>query len=202
MINKTQQENIRAAIAAVEQNTNAELVTVLARQADNYRYIGFTWAALVALVSPTVLLMLPFWLDLLHILATQCLVFAVLAVAFQWLPLRRLLVPKKMAYWHAANLARRQFLDNNLHHTEGESGVLIFVAEAERYVEIIADRGISRHVPQEQWQDIVNEFIAAVKAGQVEQGFLRCIDQCGQLLKQHCPATDTRNELPDHLVLI
>lgn len=202
LINKQAQEKISDAIAAVERHTNAELVTVLARQADDYRYIGFTWAALVALVSPAVLLMLPMWLDLQHIIFTQSITFTVLALLFQWHPLRRLLVPKKLAHWHASNLARRQFLDNNLHHTEGESGVLIFVSEAERYVEIIADRGISQHVPQEKWQAIVDAFVVAVKAGQTEQGFLRCIEQCGALLHQHCPAQGTRNELPDHLILI
>ena len=77
LINKTQQKNISDAIAAVERNTNAELVTVLARQADDYRYIGFTWAALVALVSPGVLLMLPLWLDLQHIIFTQSITFTV-----------------------------------------------------------------------------------------------------------------------------
>lgn len=202
LINETQQKTISAAIAAVERHTNAELVTVLAHRADDYRYVGFSWAALVALVSPTLLLMLPFWLDLQHILLTQCIVFTLCALLFQWEPLRRLLVPKKLARWHASNLARRQFLENNLHHTEGESGVLIFVTEFERYVEIIADRGISRKVPDTQWQAIVDEFITAVKAGKTEEGFLRCIEQCGKLLQEHSPAEGTRNELPDRLVLV
>jgi len=64
--------------------------------------------------------------------------------------------------------------------------VLIFVSAAEQYVEIIADRGINRHVPKQQWQAIVDEFVTSVKAGKTEQGFLRCIEQCGELLHKHC----------------
>jgi len=175
---------------------------VLARQADDYRYVGFTWAALVALISPTVLLALPFWLDLQHIMIIQALTFIACALLFQWQPLRYYLVPKRLAHWHASNLACRQFLHNNLHHTEGDSGVLIFVSQAEHYVEIIADRGISAHIAHEQWQAIVNQFIQSVKAGNTEQGFLDCIQQCGELLQKHCPAQHTRNELPNHLVMI
>ena len=202
LINDDQKEKIRAAIASVEAHTYGELVTVLARKADDYRYIGLTWAALLALVSPFALMMSPLWLDTQHYLILQLAVFTVLALLSQWQPVRRFLVPRKIAHWRAANLARRQFLENNLHHTEQESGLLIFVAEEERYVEIIADRGISRHVAPEQWQDIVDEFTESVKCGDTEGGFLRCIERCGELLKHHCPAQETQNELPDHLVIL
>ena len=112
------------------------------------------------------------------------------------------LVPKRVRFWRAANLARRQFLENNLHYTKGETGVLIFVSEAEHYVEIIADRGIDQHVDQEKWQEIINGFTARVKAGEIEQGFIECIERCGELLKEHAPATEEKNELPNRMVVI
>ena len=84
----------------------------------------------------------------------------------------------------------------------GFSGVLIFVSAAEHYVEIIADRGISRHVTHEQWQAIVDAFTAAVKRGETLRGFLDCVNACGELLKRHVPATDQKNELPNHLVML
>ena len=40
----------------------------------------------------------------------------------------------------------RQFLAHGLHKTENRTGVLIFAAVAERYVEIIADAGINAKV--------------------------------------------------------
>ncbi len=81
-------------------------------------------------------------------------------------------------------------------------GVLIFVSEAEHYVEIIADRGISQHVSNDEWQEIINSFIEKVKAGQTKEGFLNCISSCGDLLKQYAPATEQKNELPNHLIVL
>ena len=94
------------------------------------------------------------------------------------------------------------FLENNLHHTDDEMGLLIFVSEAEQYVEIIADRGISKHVADDQWQAIINQFTSRVKAKHTLQGFIECIEACGGLLKQHVPATSEKNELPNHLIVL
>ena len=202
LVTEAGQQKIRDAIANVERGTYAELVTVLAHRADNYPFVSVAWAAMLAMLTPAIVMLLPFWLEPFHILLVQAVVFSLAALLFRWQPILMKLVPKKLAIGNAQNLARRQFLQNNLHHTEGESGVLIFVAEAEHYVEIIADRGISRHVPDEKWQAIVDEFIVAVKTGRTEEGFLRCIQQCGALLQQHCPASENKNELPDRLVVV
>lgn len=202
LLNETQLERIAKAIDAVEKQTDAELVTVLARRADDYLYIPTLWAAMLALITPVIIDFTPLWLSGHDMLMIQWIVFIVLAIVLRFPPLMMRLVPKRVRYWRAANLARRQFLENNLHYTRGETGVLIFVSEAEHYVEIIADRGIDQHVPKEQWQDIVNAFTARVRAGQIEQGFVECINRCGEILTQHAPATEEKNELPNRMVVL
>jgi putative membrane protein len=196
------QQAVSDAIAAVERETDAELVTVVARRADDYAYIPTLWAAVVALLTPAALALTPLWLTLWEVTLAQWLVFAVLAFALRWPPLLIRLIPRSVRRWRAANLARRQFLEQNLHHTRFESGVLIFVAEAEHYVEILADRGISRLVSDAQWQAIVDRFTAQVRRGDTLEGFLECIQSCGELLKTHLPATDNKDELPNHLVVL
>jgi putative membrane protein len=202
MLNEQELELLAAAIASVEAKTDAELVTVLAHQADSYLYIPTLWAAIIALLLPALIKLTPFWLLADDLFLLQWIIFVLLAVVLRWQPLMMKLVPKKVKYWRAENLARRQFLANNLHHTCGESGVLIFVSEAEHYVEIIADRGIDKFVNQDQWQSIVNAFIAQVKAGNTVAGLTNCINSCGELLEQYVPATEAKNELPNHLVVI
>ena len=64
---------------------------------------------------------------------------------------------------HAA--AMRQFLAQGMQKTEGRTGVLIFAAAAERYVEIIADGGINAKVTQDVWDAAVAALIAAIKDG-------------------------------------
>lgn len=202
LLTESQLEQVSDAISRVEQKTDAELVTVLAYQADSYHYIPTLWAALLALVSPGILMFTPFWLDVKEVVLVQLIVFLVGAVILRIPPVMRRIIPGRIKRWRASNLARRQFLENNLHHTSGETGVLIFVAETERYVEIIADRGISQHVADPEWQDIVDDFTRRVKAGQTLDGFLVAVERCGELLAKHVPATVEKNELPNRMVII
>jgi putative membrane protein len=204
LLTTEQQQKVAQAIAEVEKHTDAELVAVLARQSDGYHYIPLLWAALLALATPTLLLLSPFWLDAGTIAFIQLLVFMLAALLLRIPALAVRLIPKPVRYWRASNLARRQFLDHNLHHTRGETGVLIFVSEAERYVEIIADRGINDKVPREQWESIVAGFVESVRRGETLQGFLSCIDACGALLRRHVPVTQERNEdeLSNRLIVL
>lgn len=200
----TEQEAARVAeaISKLEKETDAELVTVLARQADSYHYIPTLWAALVALLSPGVVAFTPFWLSVSDVILVQLVVFLALAIILRLPPVMRRIIPAGVKQWRAGNLAKRQFLENNLHHTAGETGLLIFVSETERYVEIIADRGISQHVAHEAWQDIVDEFTRLVREDKTLEGFLTAVERCGKLLIEHVPATSEKNELPNHMVMI
>lgn len=202
LLTKEQQQRVAEAIATVERDTDAELVTVLAYRSDDYTHIPTLWAAALALLTPGVLAITPLWLHPWDLLLAQWGVFLLLAVLLRWQPLHSRLVPKKLKRWRASHLAHRQFLAQNLHHTNGETGLLIFVSEAEHYVQILADRGIDQHVAPEQWQAIVDAFIAKVRRGETLQGFLDCIHQCGELLKTHVPATHTKNELPNRMIVL
>lgn len=208
LLTADEQQQIAAAIAQIERNTDAELITVLARRSDHYAYLAITVAAALALLTPGIVALLPFWLHtwnslgLWEITLMQWLVFIALALLLQWPPLLTRIIPPAVKRWRAANLARRQFLEQNLHHTRNHTGVLIFVSELEHYVEIIADRGIDQHVEPQQWQAIVDDFIAHVRRGDTLQGFLQCVQACGELLQQHVPATDQKNELPNRLIVL
>jgi putative membrane protein len=202
LLNESEQRQVAAAINAVERETDAELVTVLAARADDYTYIPLLWASVLALLVPGALNYFGGWLSAQELLLVQWLSFAGLSLLLRIPALTSRLIPRAVRHWRAANMARRQFLEHNLHHTTGATGMLIFVSEAEHYVEILVDRGISAHLPDETWQAIVATFTQQVKQGQTLQGFLGCIEACGAQLKQHVPATHQRNELPNHLVVL
>lgn len=202
LLNESEQRQVAAAINAVERETDAELVTVLAARADDYTYIPLLWASVLALLVPGALNYFGGWLSAQELLLMQWLSFAGLSLLLRIPALTSRLIPRAVRHWRAANMARRQFLEHNLHHTTGATGMLIFVSEAEHYVEILVDRGISAHLPDETWQAIVATFTQQVKQGQTLQGFLGCIEACGAQLKQHVPATHQRNELPNHLVVL
>lgn len=202
LLSEHEQRQVAEAIARVEQQTDAELVTVLAARADDYAYIPLLWASLLALVVPGIVHYLSGWLTMHTLLLAQWITFVVLCLLFRLPKITTYLIPRSVRHWRASNLARRQFLEQNLHHTVGGTGVLIFVSEAERYVEILVDEGISRRLDDRAWDAIVLAFTQRVKQGQTLQGFIACIEASGELLKTHVPLTQVRNELPNRLIVL
>jgi putative membrane protein len=202
LINKQQQTKVQQAIELAEKNTDAELVTVLAGESDDYYFIPTMWAALISLVTPAVLFQTNLWLDQTDIFWIQLIEFITLALVFRWRPVKHLLVPKRVKFARAALVAKEQFLDQGLHHTQGETGVLIFVSEAEHYAEILADRGINNLVPDGAWDNILHQLLAQIKANNTESGLIEAIKACGDLLAEHAPASHDKNELANHLVII
>lgn len=202
LLSESELQQVAAAIERVEAHTDAELVTVLAARADDYRYIPLLWASLIALLLPGALLFFSGWLSAWQLVLVQWATFVVLALLFRLPGLTTRLIPPAVRRWRACNLARRQFLELNLHHTDGETGMLIFVSEAERYVEILVDRGISSRIDNSAWQAVVAAFTGKVREGQVLEGFIACIESCGELLREQVPKTHPRNELPNRLVVL
>ncbi|MDF1693542.1 MAG: TPM domain-containing protein [Zhongshania sp.] len=202
LLNEREQQLLSDAIHNIESQTDAELVTVLAKQADDYHYIPLLWASLLALLLPGAINYYPEWLNPHQLILSQWALFISLAMLFQIPALQYRLVPRRVRHWRASNLARRQFLEQNLHHTSGETGMLIFVSQAERYVEILVDRGISSKIPDAYWQAIVKQFTEQVRAGNVGKGFVECVEACGVELQRQLPATSEKNELPNHLVIL
>jgi len=82
--------------------------------------------------------------------------------------------------------------------TEENSGVLIYVQLIDRCVEIVADRGIAKRVPQTAWDEMCRDLEAALRAGRWKEGILATIGQATRLLAAHFPARqENPNELPD-----
>jgi putative membrane protein len=201
VISDEERLKVEQAIAAVEARTDAELVTVLAARSDDYRYIPVLWAAIAALLVAPLLVLGGFtaWTTA----SMQFGVFCALMLLFRIPVLARLLIPQPVRHWRAANMARRMFMDLGLHHTRGHTGVLIFVSHAERYVEVLADWGVSQHVDAARWRMIVDRFVDDVRGDRVLDGFLHAIDACGEILAGAVPKTDAdHNELQDRLILL
>lgn len=84
--------------------------------------------------------------------------------------------------------------------TEHNNGVLIYLLLAEHAIEIVADRGLVRHVPQSEWDRVMTGMREAFRAGRFEEGLAQAIDAVHALLLQHFPLAPGQvnpNELPD-----
>jgi len=88
--------------------------------------------------------------------------------------------------------------------TEHNNGVLLYLLLAERAIEIVADRGLQRHVDAAQWQAIAQEMSEAFRSGRYEDGLRHAIETVTALLVRHFPAAAGQanpNELPDEPAL-
>jgi uncharacterized membrane protein len=84
--------------------------------------------------------------------------------------------------------------------TEYNNGVLIYLCLAERAIELVADRGVDRMVPADQWQGVVQQLATALHAGKYEEGLAQSIDAVCTMLTRHFalqPGQHNPNELPD-----
>lgn len=84
--------------------------------------------------------------------------------------------------------------------TEANNGVLIYLLLAEHAIEVVADRGLARHVDDTRWRDIVAAMQYAFRAGRFEQGLLQAVDAVDAALVQHfalAPGEHNPNELAD-----
>jgi uncharacterized membrane protein len=89
--------------------------------------------------------------------------------------------------------------------TEDNNGVLIYLLLAERAIEIVADRGVARHVPPDHWRKIVDGMRADFRGQRFEDGLMRAVEAVEAVLLQHHALIEGRgnpDELPDRPVIL
>jgi len=217
---------VQAAVRAAEARTRGEIFCVVAAQSSEYRETPLAWAAGAALLAPAVLLLagvevsLPASLSdgwtavqagamaesaaraaLAGAILLQGALFAVLLVLVSLAPVRRALTPAGLKRHRVRRRAQEQFLAHNLHLTRERTGVLIFVSQQERMVELLADEGSAAKVDPKVWDAAVAVLVEGLRRGRPGEGFARAIELCADVLAEHFPpGPDNPNELADALV--
>ncbi|WP_426663122.1 TPM domain-containing protein [Rhodanobacter aciditrophus] len=100
--------------------------------------------------------------------------------------------------------ARQLFGQLGVWDTEHSNGVLIYVLLAEHHIEIVADRGIARHVAPAEWAETCTHMRDDYARGQWREGSLRGIADVHALLRRHFPGDGKQrhDELPDRPTLL
>ncbi|MEO5735663.1 MAG: TPM domain-containing protein [Rubrivivax sp.] len=109
--------------------------------------------------------------------------------------------------WHdrgARDRAVAMFGKLGVWDTEANNGVLIYLLLAERRIEIVADRGVARLVPQQHWHQAVAGMASAFAEGRFEEGLAQAVDAVDALLATHFAVASHQanpNELSDRVDL-
>jgi putative membrane protein len=178
---------IQAAVAAVERRTGAAFALAIMPVSDRYLLYPVVWGAIVGLAASGVAALLDPALGIGAGVLIDAASFAALALLLDWLPLRLLIVPKRVKRDHARQLAHREFAAHIIANAAHRNCVLFFVSLGERYVEILADREIHARAAEGTWDKLVADFVAAVKAGRLADGFIAAAAACGAVLETHYP---------------
>lgn len=211
---------VTAAVAAAEQATNGEIVTIVARRSDAYHDVGLHWAILAMLLVLALLATFPSAVDAVHLLTggswnehvstgTALTVATVLSVVAFLLVRYLLALPTlRMALTPGATKTRRVharaltlFRASAEHRTAAATGVLLYLSLDEHRAEIVADAGIHSRVSPDVWGHAMAVLLAAVKEGRPGDGMAAAVEEIGVVLAEHFPRTGTNpNELPDRLI--
>jgi putative membrane protein len=114
---------------------------------------------------------------------------------------RRLLVSQGYLDHTTRQRAENAFLEEEVFNTRHRTGIMIFISFFEHEVMVMADRGISKVVDQKQWDKIVADLVAQIRAGKIVEGLEAGIKRCGEILleKGFHKTEDDVNELHDDL---
>jgi putative membrane protein len=186
-LSETERKEVEAAIAAAARRTSARFAVVVAHASDDYAAYPMLTAAMIALIVGDVVALAWPALGTWWVVAVQAALFVVADLVLHRRPLRYRLVPPRVKRAHAQKLARLEFAALVHDRTPGDVGLLLFVSEAERHVEIVADSGIDQHVDQAAWDRIVTDFVARGRAGAVAAGLSGAIAGCATILERHFP---------------
>jgi putative membrane protein len=193
---------IANAISRAEKTTSGEIVVVVAHASSGYHFFALMCVALAALAVPLPLIHFTKWpIEYVYIL--QLVVFGLGVLVAQSERFRVAITPRRLKQARAHLCAVEQFLVQNLHTTKGRTGVLIYVSDAERYAEVIADDGIYKKVSPEMWDDLIGDLTKQIAQGTRVEGFVAAIEKCGGVLAEHFPPEPLgEDELPNHLIVL
>ena len=194
-------ERLALAIKEGETRSSAELVLVVADSCGSYGVFAFLWPALSALlIGGVVAVVLPqFAAPRLFLIEAG--LFALLAVALQWRPALLRLVPQQIRPAQAQQVAAHQFALRVEGRTPNRTGLLLFLALAERQVFILPDTGVSVVIERTAWIGIVERLVAATRKGPPVEALAGAVGQVLGVLEEHFPKRENGStSLSDEVV--
>ncbi len=204
-----QKNEIEKAVQHLESKTSGEMVPYIVPSSDNYvegilyTIISFFTLGLILVAGASVTWLLPSGITIIQIMIFLIIMMILGFNLAYFIPAFRIQMVSGVTLNHRVlQRAEEAFLEREIFNTGRRIGILLFISELEKKVLILADSGISRLVPNEEWQKIVDSLIEYIKKKKTAEGIVRAIDQCTALLVKHGVENDESagNQLPNGLV--
>lgn len=199
-------DRIRRAVEELESESSVEVVAAILPASDSYpeavprgALLG-GWLGLAAIWGWSYLSRswAPLPLDLLVGLLSGT-ALGVLASKLPWF--RRQLISDRRLHEAVDRATRETFLAREVFKTEQRTGLVVLVSVFEHRLELLADVGLHRVLPVEDWERLATAGAHAVRQHGGVAGLLETLAACRDRFRaaglRRSP--DDRNELPDHL---
>jgi putative membrane protein len=203
---------IKSAVKVAEDKISGEIVPVIVERSGTYSIGNYKSAIAFALAGFLTMVLLDryvindvsltLYYDPMFIFS----VVLVIGVAGYFVPLlfpvlTRFFVSQGHLDECTRQRAENAFLEEEVFNTRHRTGIMLFISFFEREVIIMADRGISKVVPQKEWDNMVAELIGNIRQGKVIEGIEWGVKRCGEILleKGFTKTDDDINELRDDL---
>lgn len=204
-------DRIQAAVKSAETRTSGEIVACLMSQSDRYGVAYLRAAVLCASIAALSILVVQRvndgwslgWLYGPEAIVALAVLTGLLgaAAAEVWPAFRRAMTGRARLRRMTRLQAYRTFVDESVFATENRTGILLFVSEFERRVEVLADAGINEVVAPEAWHEVVDLLVSRLREGRVVEGFEHAIRRFGAILREQGLEVKPRDpdELPNEL---
>jgi putative membrane protein len=205
-------QRIKAAVKEAEQKISGEIVPVIVERSGIYAIANYKASLIAGVFFFIVMIILDRYVieDATHTLYYDPLfIFTVVIVGSAvgaLVPnlsdaLKRRLIPRSYLDLCCRQSAENAFLEEEIFNTRHRTGIMIFISFFEHEVIVMADRGISKVVEQQEWDKIVAELVRHIRSGKIVEGVEAGIKRCGDILleKGFQKTADDINELRDDL---
>lgn len=188
-LSKEQADRVEAAVREAEAGTSSEIAVAIVPSSGDDRgmaaIVGVLAFGLISVVGPAI------WWNLDRLLWMG--IAIVIAIIAFWLcdrfDLGLRCLPARLLVKDARRAARATFLDNGLDNTPERNAVMLFVSRAERYVEILPDRGAAAAIESAHWSAIVDGFRQAARKGDLGEAVAGAVAAIGKICAVHFPAS-------------
>jgi putative membrane protein len=211
MLTAEDHKRIERALADAARKTSAGIYCLLAREASHYREVPVIWAALAALIVPPLALVLGLhplalvstvqgWAavetyavqrEVLRALflyaAAQSVIFAAVLLLTEIPAVRRVLTPGALKHRRVKLAAQTYFASIAAHHPRHGEYLLVYAAQADRRVEVVAGSTVHQAIGAQHWQEMADAVSQGMRRGEAAGGFIRAIEIASAALAEKFP---------------
>lgn len=203
---KRNRDLIKKAIKDSELKADIEIVPVILKQSDLYPVAHFRLGIIVAVLFSVLLYISPlYFINPLWYISIQLPGFFV-GYILAFIPkLKRLLITKNEIEEEVYQRGVELFFEEKIHLTKKHNGVLVFISELERKIEIIIDHGLLDKCSPEALREIISHFSNEMKANRPYEAMSGVILELSHIFENYFPREMPKkfqdNEIKDDLII-